>query len=230
MGREEKTIFGGFKKMKKIILILSFILFSCTAQKKKTDEITTLDIPQFFNIVYEVVGVRVIGSQSDFIQTSGSMLVKFETTTVINIDSNIPDNLEGRFTFNYSLFSNPIDSFSTATDGGYSGRYLIIDTTTTQNTDLIDNNSTYSVFDPYGTDNPIDPDQVVENLLTFNFSMTIPNDPSISGEENKNCFPTANCTPIPSSYDLSVIRFPNGTLIMEEPFSGFQYYLKPKLI
>lgn len=208
------------------LLMIFFLLASCGEQDKKDEDITSLDVQEFFSIVYETVGVRALGSSDNFLASSGVREMKFNTTTVLDDPENVPINIEGNFTFFYTQFRNPVSS-RLITQGGYLGRFVVIDSQVGVSEEEIidqDDDDEYGVLDPYQSGSePLDPDDEVEGFTTIVFDIFI-NDRSCSNSNDCTFFNT-----LQDDQTIRMIRFPNGEVIMDEFATGFQYLMKPKI-
>ena len=212
--------------MKKIltIILLSFLLFSCGQENSNDDEeITDFDQANFFDVVYETLAVRQLG-QEIWTLTDGRRDVKFESTTQIDENETLPDQVEG--TFQFSLQSYTRSQAIASCTGGWDGDFsLDLFEDGGDIGDIEDAGDTpYSVLDPYNPDEDsntaIDPDDVVEGIRTYFFSLKV---------NNVSLFPQDSCSFPFTNHSLKVIRFPNGTLIMEDSSKGLEYFLRPKL-
>jgi hypothetical protein len=204
-----------------LLLILSFLIITSCGQKEA--ETTENDELKFFDVVYEALTWRPIGNTT-WVESTGERLMKFDTTTIVGAEEVLPENLEGKFAFNLSSYKKI--STDAACSGSFEGTFVL---------ELFEQNTTGEVVSPSDSDcsgswgvscpydpNPdttIDPEDQVDNIRTYYFKMKI---------TRKQVFPT-NCESPFNDHDLKVVRFSNGTLIVDDTSKGFQYFFRPKL-
>lgn len=99
-----------------IILIISLIFISCAQEKEK--EVTDFDEINFFDVVYESTFYRPMGN-STWITITGKREVKFEVSTTVNEDQELPNDLVGEFIFSYTNYR--ISPLNPICNGGYQG-------------------------------------------------------------------------------------------------------------
>lgn len=200
-------------------MILSlFTLFSC-GEKKEDDEYNN---DTFFDIVYETLAVREAG-RNDWILIDGIRDVKFNTTTKVKKDEELPNYLEG--TFQFVLTNYTRSQAITPCTGGWTGNFtlnLFVGSEAPGGTTQ-PNGEPYSVLNPYNPNGgtiSIDPEDVIDEIRTYLFENTV---------TNVSLYPQETCTFPFTTHSLKVVRFPNGTLILEDLSQGLEYFLRPKL-
>jgi hypothetical protein len=209
--------------MKKILVLLLSLLLVNSCGQQAEEETTENDELKFFDVVYEGLTWRPIGNDT-WIQSTGERLMKFETTTVIGDEEVLPENLEGTFAFSLGAYKKI--STDPSCEGKYQGTFLLklFETNTIGEVAAGDDSecaSSWGVYCPYdpNPDSTIDPEDQVDNIRTYQFEMKI---------TQQQFFPT-NCESPFITHDLKVVRFPNGTLIVDDTSKGLQYFFRPKL-
>ena len=208
--------------MKIFVLLISLILINSCGQQAEEDT-TENDELQFFDVVYEGLTWRPIGNQT-WIQSTGERLLKFETRTKIGDEEVLPENLEGTFAFNLGSYKKI--SSDSACSGAFQGTFILELFESNTIGEVVDDNddecsSSWGVYCPYDP-NPnttVDPEDQVENIRTYQFKLKI----------TQQQFAPSNCESPFIEHDLKVVRFPNGTLIVDDPSKGIQYFFRPKL-
>lgn len=98
------------------ILIMIFLITSCGEKSKK--KVTDFDQINFFDVVYETTYYRSIGNTT-WIEIVGTREIKFDVTTSVNEDQELPNDLVGEFTFNFVNYR--VSSLNPLCSGGYQG-------------------------------------------------------------------------------------------------------------
>lgn len=204
------------------ILMILFLCISCAQESENDKEVTEFDEVSFFSIVYETLAVRQIG-QTDWTLTTGDRDVKFDTSTTIDENETLPDQVEG--TFQFALTEYTRSQAIAACTGGWDGNFTLDLFEEGGSTGYVEDlgDVPYNVLDPYigdDTEEVIDPDAVVEGIRTYFFSMNV---------NNVSLFPQESCSFPFTNYSLKIVRFPNGTLILEDSSKGLEYFMRPKL-
>lgn len=210
---------------KLVYFSLFVLLFSCGEKKK---EVTDFDQINFFDVVYETTFYRPLGNTT-WIEITGTRDMKFEVLTEINEEEELPDNLEGSFTFSYVNYR--VSSLNPVCNGGYSGgedydddgevdggfvlRLFETDANSGEVTE--DPNQPWSVYDNYNNGE----DEISEEseILKYEFEINV---------GIKNFTPT-DCENPFNPHNIVIYRFPNGTLIFQDISKGLEFYMRPKL-
>ena len=206
----------------KLVLFLFLILLNACGQEAEEDT-TENDELQFFDVVYEGLTWRPIGNET-WIQSSGDRLMKFETKTQIGDEEVLPENLEGTFAFNLGGYKKL--SSDSACTGAFQGTFILalFESNTVGEVAEEDSGecaSSWGVYCPYdpNPETTIDPEDLVENIRTYEFKLKI----------TQQQFAPSNCESPFIEHDLKVVRFPNGTLIVDDTSKGLQYFFRPRL-
>jgi hypothetical protein len=211
-----------------IILILT-VLGSCGQEVE--EEKTEFEQQSFFDVVYETTSARPIG-ELVWTKIDGSRDVKFDSNVILEDEDSIPSLIEGTFVFklvNYTWLKS-IEECSGTWDGKFDLSFVSVGSDNSNVISVEDVN--YSILDPYnpnnGTDS-IDPNDIIEEIRTYQFDLTVENVNLYPTVENVNLSPQETCSFPFTTHSLKIIRFPNGTLIMEDNSKGLEYFLRPKL-
>lgn len=206
-------------------MLLFIVLFSCGQQEE--EDLTEFEEINFFDIVYETTHYRSLGGDT-WVGILGDFEVKFEVLTSVEEDE-LPDEVEGIFIYNFDAFARTsFDQKCSGTlaggddynnDDEPDGKFTLTfteDTTIGESIDT-DENATWSVLDPYRSDEE-DLDEE-SSVRIYNFTLEV-------GLRN---FVPSNCFAAFNTFNLRVIRFTDGSLIIEDPSQGLEYFLIPKL-
>lgn len=200
--------------MKINILYLFFlILLGCGKVKEKED--LTVSNDNFFNIVYDTIAVRDIGSTTWISPIVGERQVKFNVTTTVGEDETLPDVLEGTFTFSLGDYAKTVTQ--TKCSGGYAGTFVL--TTSVASTTATNTGGASNILDITDYNPSTSPTSETVDIKNYFFELKV---------TASTFVPTACATPNPT-HDIKVVRFENGDLIMDDGSKGLQYYLRPKL-
>jgi hypothetical protein len=210
-----------------ILNLLLMFLISCGEESKK--EVTDFDEINFFDVVYETTYYRPIGNTT-WIEIVGKREMKFNVTTEVNEEEELPDNLEGYFTFAFTNYR--ISSLNPICNGGYSGGedydsdgnkdggfvLNLFESNTSSNEVVEDPNNPWSVYDDYDNGES-DIVGAEEQIKKYEFEINI---------GIKNFTPT-DCENPFNPHNITIYRFSNGTLIYQDTSKGLEYYMRPKL-
>lgn len=208
-----------FLTFKKIVL-LSLVLFTVTSCGKKEEEEEVVDNASFFNIVYVTKASREIGATS-WTTVQGFQRVKFNSA----VDDSGATTGSGDFTYSFAAYKEPQLFNSGTCSGGFSGAFTMQATGETSNGDEL---QPYNPLDPYddgSQDLPQDSETTDEEetdiVYNYLFSLTV-SDKSF----------TSGCTAVQpqDSFQLRLIRYPNGDLILTNPSRTLEFYLTPELV
>lgn len=216
------------KLLKFIYLSLIFILVSCGEESKK--DVTDFDQINFFDVVYETTYYRPIGNIT-WIEITGTREMKFDVTTEVNEEDELPDNLEGLFTFAFTNYR--ISSLNPICNGGYSGGddydndgqrdggfvLNLFESDADQGEVTEDPDRPWSVYDQYDNGDGELVGDGEDQILKYEFELNI---------GIKNFTPT-DCENPFNPHTITIYRFPNGTLIYQDTSKGIEYYMRPKL-
>jgi hypothetical protein len=210
------------------ILVMATLLVSCT--KKEAEETEVDDQGQFFNIVYYTVASRTSGSTS-WTTAEGKQRFKFMS----EVDSTGTATGGGTFTVQYSAYREPQLFNSGTCSGGYSGDLTFQESSTTETPD---EDAPYDPSNPYsdgssggdeftgneddaaGEENSDDP-CFNKQPTTFILSLTVKNRSLSSG-----------CTAVAPQdrFELRVIRYCNGDLVITNSSRTMEFYAQPELV
>lgn len=203
----------------KLFLVFSLLLsFSCG---KKEDKVK-ISNDNFFDVVYESIAVREAG-RTEWTLTDGSRDVKFDTTTKVGDDEELPNYLEGTFKFVLNEYSR--SQAIAPCSGGWNGTFIVNMYVGQQTVSgpAQDPNGNYNVLDPYDPSGgvvSVNPEDLVEEIKTYIFDNIV---------KNVELYPQETCAFPFTTHSLKVVRFPNGTLIMEDTSKALEYFYRPKL-
>ena len=218
--------------MKKInfllALFMTLILVSSCGEQQE-EEVTDFDQINFFDVVYETTFYRPIGNQT-WISVTGTREMKFNVTTQVNEEEELPDNLEGFFTFAFTNYR--VSSLNPICNGGYSGGedydndgvkdggfvLELFESSTNTNEVTEDPNQPWNVLDSYD-DGSSDTTTAIEEIRKYEFEITI----------GTKSFTPTNCENPFNPHNIIIYRFPNGTLVYQDTSKGLEFYMRPKL-
>lgn len=210
------------------VLVLASLLVSCG--KKENKDTDTDDTGMFFNIVYYTVATRSIGTSS-WTTAEGRQRFKFNS----DVDTTGTATGSGTFTVQYSAYREP-QLFNAGTcSGGYSGNFSFQESGSTEE---IDPDAPYDPSNPYndgssggdtytgndggtgGTTNSSDPCFNAQPNI-FILSLTVDARSMSSG-----------CTTYApqDSFELRVIRYCNGDLVITNSSRSMEFYAQPELV
>lgn len=209
-----REIFLTFKFKTLLLLSLSAILMvSCGKKSSEEDPDLEDKNAEFFAVVYKTQASRIIGSTS-WIGVQGIQRLKFEKT------SNSEDTSGGNFTVQFDTYKEPQLANQGLCSGGFSGTFTIQDTT---EQDPVDGDEPY---DPMSEYNPgITNGDATTNdtgVFTFLFTLNVTQRSFASG-----CSTSVNPQ---DSFQLRIIRYPNGDLIVTNSVRNLDHYFIPELI
>lgn len=218
--------------MFKFLLSLLF-LASCggggsPSPQNSVPKINEIKKNEFFNVTYETISSRPIGSINveDWQPVSGCREMKFATSIIVADYTPLPDNLRGNFTV-------ALQNYGTCT-GGNAGNFVLT---------FQDHQSKDTLSDGYQSpvsyyDSNLNPNGQVQIYIlgmiptreTMNPASQCRrhiycpsesggvNDPGGIDQENSPC-----------NYLFKIVRFPDGNIIIDDISKGVQYYLGPRL-
>ena len=214
-----KFLISKFKILLTIFLVLS--ISSC-AKKEDDEEVDVDQGSQFFNIVYITQAVRIVGD-SAWVRVEGSQRIKFSYAEGEENNTSIGD-----FIMQYANYKEPVLFNNTLCSGGYSGGFTLEEILETSNPC---ETCPYNPLDDYdsgtteddGSNTTVDPEtgeEIVSNY-TFLFTMTV----------DARSF-TSGCSQVnpQDSFQLRVIRFPNGDLVVTNASRTLEFYFTPELL
>jgi hypothetical protein len=210
--------------MKKIFLIkqlftllaISLFLVSCA---KKDDDEEVFDAGIFFNIVYQTQASRQIDTTS-WTTVQGKQRFKFDP----DVDDTGTDTGSGNFTVQYEAYKEP-QLFNAGTcSGGYAGSYTVVITTGSGDSNSLD--GPYNPLNPYnpGETTPDQTDgETADEDIVYNYLFTLTVD--------QRSFSTG-CTAYQpqDSFQLRILRYPNGDLVITNASRSLEFYAIPELI
>lgn len=214
------------------LLILTTLLVSCG--KKNTTETTTDDTGQFFNIVYYTVASRTTGSSS-WTTAEGKQRFKFNSA----VDTTGTATGSGDFTVQYEAYREPQLFNSGTCSGGYKGTFTFQESTSTT---PVDKNAPYDPTSPY-SDGSTGGDTFTGNTGDTT-STSNNNDPCFNKQPTTfilslavDTGPTgrslsSGCTAVApqNTFQLRVIRYCNGDLVITNSSRTMDFYTQPELI
>jgi len=235
------------EKVKVSSLIIFFLLLlaacsqdSCTDSNSEECKKSDLEVRGFFDVAYETVASRPIGDPS-WVYVSGCRAVKFKTTTAVADDEALPATLEGSFVFNLTSFKRTPSAANCS--GGNQGNFALTFQDEEQASSVSDEDKPpYSIFDPYNDvtrvenddDDTSGADSDEDEIRTYIFNLkpsleSVQPASSCTGQIYCNNSGTINQNENPCDYSITIVRFPNGHLIVDDTSKSLQYYLKPRL-
>lgn len=210
------------------LLVLTTLVVSCGKKEKAATD--TDDTGLFFNIVYYTVASRTNGSNS-WTTAEGKQRFKF----ISEFDTTGTATGSGTFTVQYSAYREPQLFNSGTCSGGYSGDLVFQEDSTSA---PIDDDAPYDPSNPY-SDGSSGGDTFTGNE----------DDTSSSNNSNDPCFnkqPTSfllsltvkarslssGCTAVApqDSFQLRVIRYCNGDLVITNTSRTMDFYAQPELV
>lgn len=213
-----KFLISKFKILLVALLVLS--ISSCAKNEEEEDDGVDRNA-QFFNIVYITQAVRIIGD-SAWVRVEGNQRVKFSYAEGEEDNTSV-----GEFIMQYSNYKEPVLFNSTLCSGGYEGGFTLEEIIETSNPC---ETCPYNPLDPYDsgtqddtTSEEIDPEtgEPIVSNYKFIFTLTV----------DARSF-TSGCSQVnpQDSFQMRVIRFPNGDLVVTNASRNLEFYFTPELL